>query len=396
MLKGRNIVCYSRTNWFDEYAKTVIEIMKVFAEDNQVLYVDYQFTWKDALQRLIKGSQKPSFAQIIGLKPRVQSFPSKNGVLHLLTPPPIFPTNFLSRGALYEWLHRRNVKRVNKSINRALKSLGMEKQLVLINSFNPDFGAYSKNSIASSLEIYHCYDEISAAEWAAKHGAPAEERYLPMVDATVVTSEGLLQTKRVKTPQCFLVKNGVNFDLFHQGYTEEAKKPIVGYVGAIDFRSDYKLLEACFEAYPEYEFHFVGKVMEDRIQAILDRHVNVKLLGSMPATELPAFLKTCALGIIPFEINEFTKGVYPLKINEYLATGIPVISTRFGQLADFEDIASLHAEQATFVSALKLEIEGDSPVKRQARAAFAKENSWYGRVAEFGRIIKQLEADKHA
>ena len=396
MLKGRNIVCYSRTNWFDEYAKTVIEIMKVFSEENQVLYVDYQFTWKDALQRLIKGAKDPGFMRILGFKDRIQSFPHANGgTLYLLTPPPIFPTNFLAPGTLYQWFHRRNVKKVNRSINRALKRLGMQDKTILINSFNPDFGAYSHNAIPNSVEIYHCYDEISAAEWAAKHGAPAEKLYLPMADATVVTSAGLLETKRELSKECYLVKNGVNYDLFHSGYTEEAKKPIIGYVGAIDFRSDYELLEACFKAYPEYEFHFVGKVMEERIEAILAKYDNVKLLGSKAATELPAFLKTCAVGIIPFEINEFTKGVYPLKINEYLATGIPVLSTLFGQLSDFEDIASLHDKREDFVKALKSEIETDSVEKRKARAAFAKQNSWYGRVEEFSTIIQQIEAKQN-
>lgn len=396
MLKGRNIVCYSRTNWFDDYAKTVIEITKVFAAHNKVLYVDYQFTWKDALQRLLRRSKNPDFARLLGLKSRVQIFPQKEGgVLYLLTPPPIIPTNFLAQGRNYERIHRWNVNRVNKAINKALRKLGMDDQTILINSFNPDFGAYSKDAIKNSVEIYHCYDEISAADWAAKHGAPAEAKYLKMVDATVVTSAGLLETKKPLTPQCYLVKNGVNFEMFHQGYSEEPKVPIIGYVGAIDFRSDYKLLEACFEAYPQYEFHFVGKVMEERIEKILKSHANVKLLGSMPATALPEFLKTCAVGIIPFEINEFTKGVYPLKINEYLATGIPVLSTRFGQLQDFEGIASLHSEASDFVKALQFEIEHDSPEKRRERAAFAKANSWEGRVEEFSQIINQVETNKH-
>ncbi len=370
--------------------------MKVFSEENRVLYVDYQFTWKDALQRLLKGEQNPNFWQILGLKDRIQAYPQdKGGTLYLFTPPAILPTNFLPQGALYERLHRWNVKRVNRAIRKAMKRLDMGEDTVLINSFNPDFGAYSKGEIPNSLEIYHCYDEIGAADWAAKHGAPAEAHYLPMVDATVVTSAGLLKSKSPQTPQCFLVKNGVNYDLFHSGYTEEAKAPIIGYVGAIDFRSDYDLLQECFKSYPDYEFHFVGKVMEEQIEEILKQYPNVKLLGSKPAKDLPAFLKTCAVGIIPFEINEFTKGVYPLKINEYLATGIPVVSTRFGELSDFENIASLHEDAQGFAQALKWEIENDSTAKRQERAQFAKQNSWYGRVDEFSEIINQLEKSLH-
>ena len=97
------------------------------------------------------------------------------------------------------------------------------------------------------------------------------------------------------------------------------------------------------------------------------------------------------VGIIPFEINEFTKGVYPLKINEYLATGIPVVSTRFGELSDFESIVSLHEDTEGFAQSLKWEIENDTAAKRQERAQFAKLNSWYGRVDEFSEIINQLE-----
>jgi len=67
----------------------------------------------------------------------------------------------------------------------------------------------------------------------------------------------------------------------------------------------------------------------------------VVFYGPKKVQDLPAYLKTFSLGIIPFIKNQFTKGIYPLKINEYLAAGIPVVSTNFGYLEDFETIINI-------------------------------------------------------
>ena len=40
------------------------------------------------------------------------------------------------------------------------------------------------------------------------------------------------------------------------------------------------------------------------------------------------------IGIIPYKINDYTESVYPCKLNEYLAMGIPVVTTGINELKE--------------------------------------------------------------
>ena len=52
--------------------------------------------------------------------------------------------------------------------------------------------------------------------------------------------------------------------------------------------------------------------------------------------ELPQYLKNCDLGIIPYETkHEFAKYSNPMKAYEYLASGLPVVSTKILALKDY-------------------------------------------------------------
>jgi glycosyltransferase involved in cell wall biosynthesis len=272
----------------------------------------------------------------------------------------------------------------------------MEEKLIVINAFSPALGIFNIGRFNETLQLYHCYDEIGAAEWFGVHGAQLEEEYMPKVDGIVCTSRGLFNTKKAYNDNTFLVQNGVNFELFNKGFNDNIaqEKKIIGYVGTIDDRLDYPLLEKLFEDFKNWEFHFVGRCNYDPGRQILEKYDNVKMPGSVPVTELPKVLSTFHAGLIPFVENDFTRGIYPLKINEYLAAGIPVILTRFSDLSEFEDIASICDSHEEFSQLLGQEVEEDNLSRRRQRVEIAQTNSWPGRWKQFEDIIDQLEERK--
>lgn len=97
------------------------------------------------------------------------------------------------------------------------------------------------------------------------------------------------------------------------------------------------------------------------------------------------------MGIIPFAKNEFNKGVYPLKINEYLAAGLPVVTTDFGYLQDFENVIRIADSTEKFKAFTLEEINNDSAERKLQRLNFARQNSWEQRVEEISGIIEKLE-----
>ena len=60
---------------------------------------------------------------------------------------------------------------------------------------------------------------------------------------------------------------------------------------------------------------------------------NVRLCAECASEAVPDKLAGFAAGIIPFKVNRLTASVDPIKYYEYRSAGLPVISTRFGDMA---------------------------------------------------------------
>lgn len=398
MITGRNILCISNPTWEGNYAKTIVELMKVFSLHNNVLYVDYQFTMKDVVSSLTGKGEAP-VKRMYGIHPNLRQFEtSKDSHVSVLTPPPIIPNNFLPHNKLFKFIQGYNSAVIRSSINKALKKLNMRDDLIVIVAFSPGLGLYLQGAFNENVHLYHCYDEIGASVWAKEHGPTFEKAYMPKADGVIVTSQGLLETKKPLSKQCWLVPNGVNYDLFNQALNLQLTKQniVVGYVGSIDDRLDYDLLDYCFKKFTSYTFTFVGRIMYEEGAQRLRSYPNVKIESPRPVHELPLIIKTFHAGLIPFVKNDFTMGVYPLKINEYLAAGLPVIMTPFSKIAGFDGIVEIHQDKQDFANALQNQIVEDTPEKKLLRAKVGKSNDWESRVDSISDIIIEIEKQKGA
>ena len=264
---------------------------------------------------------------------------------------------------------------------------------LVVNAFNPAAGRYNKRAFGNGKWIYYCYDNIAAAPWLQKHGTYLEKEFIPLVDGVITTSPGLLELKKSQHERVALVRNGVDFELFNKAINfralraDEQSAPVLGYVGSIDDRIDYDLLDHLYSSLPEVHFHFVGRIMDEALVAHWKSRDRVHFFGAQSVDRLPEFLAEFDVGLIPFVSNEFTKGIYPLKINEYLAAGLPVVSTRFADLSDFEQDVALCESQNEYLKAVQNSLVTDHPAERQKRVEVARGNSWTARAKTFKQIL---------
>lgn len=394
VLHSRNILCMSTPSWESDYAKTIVEMMRILAQENKVLYVENPATWLD-LFRLISKRKWGQIGFLLSAKPK--KVEEQNSCVYVLNPGPVIPINFLPHNSLYERILKWNNQVVLRKVKRALTRLKMKDELIHINAFNPMLAAHTLHHFDETTSVYYCYDEISAAAYMKDHGTILEPELLQSADLTVVTSAGLLENKKEHAKRIALVKNGVDYSLFSQGFREDMPKEIVvGYIGSIDDRFDLDLLAFCMDAHPEWTFEFVGRITDEKTADFLRGRKNVLLRGAKASCDLPVFLPHYSVGIIPFVKNKFTRGIYPLKINEYLAAGVPVVLTDFGLLDEFEQISSITKSKEEFLSALEQQIENDSAEKRHARKEFARGNSWKARAEVFSSEIDKVEYEREA
>lgn len=389
-----SIICVGQTTWEGDFQKAVVQLMGEFSVRHRVLYVDYQHTYKDLVMG-VAGQRGVPILTMMNLASRLVKKPGKNGSeVYVWHPPTMLPINWLPpkiHDRLVEW----NVGRLVKSLRNVMQRLGLERPLI-INGMNPVFGVPMLNKLNEAGTIYYCFDEITIARWMSRHGGRYEEEYLRRVDAVVTTSETLRRTKSVRQSNTFCVKNGVNFELFNQARQLAEKTPpttpIVGYLGTADDRINVDIVAHCAQTMPDVVFQFIGEIKEPALTERLSRYPNVVFIPPRQPADLPPLLAQLSAAMIPFVCNEHTYTIYPLKINEYLAAGLPVVSTPFSILGDFDGVIELADTSELFAQALRRALSDHSLPRIMERVEMARANSWEHRAEEFEVVFNKLIA----
>ncbi len=381
-----NIVFWSFPSWSDEYIKSTMELAKELAVRHNVLYIDYAYTLKD----VFSSTKAIPVKSIWGKEDGLRKIDLSNGAnLFVLSLPPVIPFNWISNKKLYELVDAVNGIIVSKRIKKALTKINFQPDII-INAFNPFFAKAAKKIFDKQPLVYYCYDNIDAAAWAAKHGARLEKEIIKNADAVIFTSDAL-QTGKAGSSKSFVVSNGADLRAFEKLLPQKAKAndemKVVGYTGCIDNRLDYQLLETVIQHNPQLQFEFIGPVTcadADRLKAF----TNVKFHGSVKPAELPAAMQHFDAGIIPFVKNDFTRNIYPMKANEYLAMGMPVVSTDFSLLNDLNNYLQTAYTPTEFSAMLNQSLGTDSKLKQEQRKLKARENSWEQKSLQFENVLK--------
>ena len=89
---------------------------------------------------------------------------------------------------------------------------------------------------------------------------------------------------------------------------------------------DFELLSGVARARPGWSFVMLGPVVKIDEES-LPRAANIHYLGSKSYAELPRYASGWDVALLPFARNESTEFISPTKTPEYLAAGLPVVST---------------------------------------------------------------------
>jgi len=106
--------------------------------------------------------------------------------------------------------------------------------------------------------------------------------------------------------------------------------PRIGFVGSIDATVDFELLTKVAGDNTDLNFVLIGPT-DDAHRGQLEALTtlpNVHWLATKPWADLPGYLWNLDVAIIPFAMTDFTAAGSPLKQFEYLAAGLPIVSTR--------------------------------------------------------------------
>ena len=162
---------------------------------------------------------------------------------------------------------------------------------------------------------------------------------------------------------------------------EAAQKCLLGFVGTIGAWFDWEWVFALARQNPTLRVRLIGPLHVPPPGPLPD---NIELLPACDHTTAMQAMTQFAAGLIPFRNTRLTESVDPIKYYEYRALGLPVISTRFGEMALRGDapgviLADAHDDLAETVRrALTYRPE---PAEIQV---FRLENSWEARFTAAG------------
>lgn len=192
----------------------------------------------------------------------------------------------------------------------------------------------------SAFKVLDLAERRQVNEQLSKETKLLEKRAVKEADLVVVDNMATLQDYRHLNENIFYIPQGVDLDLF-----PELKGPrdCIGYIGHLHDSIDYDYLSKLIQSNPQERFLIVGPAIDPSAR-LLDQFSNVERIPQVPKSELAHFLSRMKLGLIPYKINAFTEGVYPTKLFEYLAAGVPVLSTTLPEVVQFSSEPFIHIE----------------------------------------------------
>jgi len=377
LLRGRDLLCFSHDWSGDPLSKT--HLMRILARDNRVLWVNsIGYRAPTASKADVSRAFKKLKAATNAL-----SEPEKN----------IFVLNPLAI-PIYG---RPRIRELNKSllrfqVKRAMRTLGFKNPINFV--FNPA-AAVIAGALDEEQLIYYCVDEYTAFSGVASRSlAEMEEQLMRKSDLVIVSADRLFQSKARINSNTVLIRHGVDFNHFRKTLDpdtmvpEEIRnlpRPVIGFFGLIADWVDLELIAAVAKRFPNGSVVMVGKSTTDT--KVLEQEPNIHLLGRKTYESLPGYCKGFDVALMPFRINELTLNANPLKVREYLAAGLPVVSTAIPEV-EVLGLCRIGTDRESFVREVEIALREPGPSGE--RSERVRSESWDARVDELRGYLSQL------
>lgn len=228
---------------------------------------------------------------------------------------------------------------------------------------------------------YDIIDDFPAFPWAPPIAREYDNALLEHADSVTTGTYELWNQHRGRRPDAEFIQCGVDFDAFNRAAGPPPSdvirlpEPRLGYIGSVSDRLDFDLIRKLAERFSHGSVILVGPIRmreED-----LPRAHNIHYLGLKPHAELPRYAQSFTVGLIPFLVNEATVKLNPVKTLEYLAAGIPVVSTALPDVMRFfstaVDVARSHEE---FLQRIEQLVEYPDVNKIRCGVDLARSSSW--------------------
>ncbi len=372
---GPGWICFSSVDWwYFNRAHSDIQLMRRIARRRPVLFVN------SIGMRMPLPGRSSEFSRRILRKVRsvlrsVQQPVDDLPNFHVVTPV-ILP--FYGSAAM-RWLNERLIR---TQIRRIARRVGIDPDAAVVFLAVPTAWEVVEPMTTRAV-LYNRSDFHSAFEETDQdYIRGLEDQLFSRADAVLYVSHALMEAEHHKVAERgVFLDHGVDLERFGPDDAAEPADlaaiahPRIGFFGAVDdYTVDLDLLVQVAESFPDASLVLVGGATcsMERLEAL----PNVHWLGFRPYEQIPAYGRGFDVALMPWLRNEWITHSNPIKMKEYLALGLPVVSTDFPEVHHYRDVVAVATDPDDFVRLVGDALAGHETGTTESRQQRVADASW--------------------
>lgn len=223
---------------------------------------------------------------------------------------------------------------------------------------------------------------------------PYYHQAVSSADLVLAASDKLYARAEAINPHTHLLPNGCDYNYFKRARSNQFIPPdlpelgraVIGYMGAVASWCDLELLDKLAQAFPDCSLLIIGPLYNVRN---IPLRSNIHWLGYKAYEELIYYAGYFDVGIIPFKQSEMTAAVNPIKMWEYMAMGIPVVTTALAETQKYSEELYYSPGRQDFINNVRRALKQENWEKCEQRMTLARENSWMARAEQMLEAIQE-------
>lgn len=380
------LLCFGGVDWwYHNRAHSDVRIMCRLSEKLPVLFVN-----SIGMRTPLPGkATQPARRILRKLRSMLKGLRKVRSNMWVFTPIMLPPTKML-------WLRRINARLISIQILVILRFLGIRRWF---NWVTVPTASDVMRVLPIRLTIFNRSDKYSRFPEADEQFIRSCEQYLLNNSQVILyVNKKLMEEDPAPTECKYYLGHGVDFNRFLEAANSkrtvhpelsDLERPIVGFFGAIDdYTLDLDLLKFSVESLPKMTFVLIGLPTLD-ISDITSLP-NVHYLGFKPFDEIPQLGAGFDVAIMPWLQNEWIFYCNPIKLKEYLALGLPIVTTPIPQEDEYGDLITVARTPEEFVDAIRVSVTANAPYLRHRRQKAVEPDSWRNKADEVLQLVSTI------
>lgn len=384
-IDNESILIMSTQDWSDLWTRKQRFALQFARQGNKVLYIESQFHWLSYIKQF-KRHWRRLYLFLLG--PREVE---KN--LYVYTPPLLLPAFQIlpTLAIINNWI-------LSFFLKTALKKLSITR---------PIFWTYTHfnkplvKKLNCKKALYECVDDYAGAKGLIKASVvrQQEKETLRTVSATIVTADTLKPLMTPHNDNVHIINNAANQRHFNRAVSatlpepddiKQIPHPRLVFLGMVQYWVDQHLLLSIATTHPDWHIVIVGPVAVDISE--IEQLPNIHFVGRKPYDDLPAYMAHCDIALNPYKVDDVAKGCSPLKLYEYLAAGLPVVSTEMPEARKFESVVKVARTYREYITHIEHLLGLDSSAKKSLQSeavTISQQHSWEHRFLQAESVLKE-------